>query len=80
MKRIEALDDTLLHSGGKPLTGLQDKILSDALRRLEMSDQIVQEAVQAKSAIDRCGVRTRGSRRQLRNLALVARLGAASLC
>ncbi len=52
VERVEAVDRTLLHSKAKPLTGLQAKILSGALRRLDMPERIVQEAAQAKSAID----------------------------
>jgi phospholipase C len=49
---VKAFDHALLHSRGKPLTGLQAKILSGALSRLGMPWQMFQEAEQAKNAIE----------------------------
>ncbi|MDE3137419.1 MAG: phosphoesterase [Acidobacteriota bacterium] len=52
VERAEAFDRALLHSKGKPLTGLQAKILNGALHRLDMPQAMFQEAAQAKSALD----------------------------
>jgi hypothetical protein len=52
VEHAEAFDRALLHSKGKPLTGLQAKILKGSIRRLELPDQMYQQAEQAKSALE----------------------------
>lgn len=52
VERAEAFDRAMLHSKSKPLTGLQARILKGALKRLNMPEEMFQEAERAKSALD----------------------------